>query len=67
VGKESNRLADGGEPSPDPDNHLIEYPMQDRKCRGCEERVSGRREWCSEACRKRADRAKRKRPRRTNT
>jgi len=58
VGKESNRLTDNSElPIEDESNRLTEYPPATRECRGCAERVSGRRRWCSDACRKRYARA----------
>lgn len=60
VGKESNRLtSEHGSCDHEPDEQVIEYPAPTRKCRGCEATVSGRRHWCSEACRKRAARASR--------
>jgi hypothetical protein len=56
VGKESNRIADPDQPINDQTDAVIEYPAHTRKCRGCDETVSGRRQWCSEACRKKHSR-----------
>ena len=53
IGKESNRLADTEQPT-DEGELVIEYASSTQKCSGCEALVSGRRLWCSEACRKRA-------------
>jgi hypothetical protein len=57
VGKESNRLTDTHQSVDDVDEQVIEYPAPARKCRGCDIIVSGKRQWCSEACRKRTQRA----------
>jgi hypothetical protein len=59
VGKESNRLTGTARPTFLEAERLIDYSPQERKCRACEAIVTGRREWCSEACRKRAARASR--------
>jgi hypothetical protein len=56
VGKESNRLTDTHQTADDEDEQVIEYAASLRKCRGCDATVSGRRHWCSEACRKRGSR-----------
>jgi hypothetical protein len=53
VGKESNRLADSEQPDSVDDNTVIEYPAPTRECRGCATHVAGRKQWCTEACRKR--------------
>lgn len=57
VGKESNRLADTDVSLDEEADAVIQYPTPTRKCRGCQELVLGRRQWCSEQCRKRASRA----------
>jgi hypothetical protein len=57
VGKESNRLSETELALDEADDAVIEYPAPTRKCRGCDERVTGRKQWHSEACRKRATRA----------
>jgi hypothetical protein len=57
IGKESNRLADDPQPVDGEDQPIIEYPAPGRKCRGCDAVVTGRRRWCSDACRKRSSRA----------
>lgn len=57
VGKESNRLTDTHQPTDDNDEQVIEYVAPTRKCRGCDATVSGRRQWCSDACRKRTGRS----------
>jgi predicted nucleic acid-binding Zn ribbon protein len=59
VGKESNRLTDTHQTVDDEDERAIEYPAPTRKCRGCDAPVNGRRQWCSERCRKRASRTNR--------
>jgi hypothetical protein len=56
VGKESNRLTDTGQPANDEDEQVIEYAAPTRGCRGCDTIVAGRRQWCSEACRRRTSR-----------
>jgi hypothetical protein len=56
VGKESNRIADPDQPIGEETDAVIEYPSPTRKCRGCDAQVSGRRQWCSEACRKKHSR-----------
>jgi hypothetical protein len=53
VGKESNRLADTEQPDRMDDNPVIEYPTPTRRCRGCATHVAGRKQWCTESCRKR--------------
>jgi hypothetical protein len=55
IGKETNPLLDRDDPTPD--DPTIEYLT--RTCRGCDKTVSGRRKWCSDACRKRAARGQR--------
>ena len=62
VGKESNRLSETGLALDEEDDAVIDYPTPTRKCRGCDERVTGRKQWHSEACRKRATRAGAHRP-----
>ena len=52
VGKESNRLTQTHQPVDDEVEQVIEYLAPTRKCRGCAETVTGRRQWCSDACRK---------------
>jgi hypothetical protein len=52
VGKESNRLTDTHQPTDDETEQVIEYPAPGRKCRGCDKQVTGRRQWCCDACRK---------------
>ena len=52
IGRESNRLADQSLPADDESEAVIEYPGR-RTCAGCKIPVTGRRKWCSEACRKR--------------
>jgi len=54
VGKESNRLTDSHGPSQD-DEQIEEY-VTERHCRGCGESIRGRRNWCSDVCRKRHSR-----------
>lgn len=56
VGKESNRLTDTHQSTDDEDDQVIEYAAPSRTCRGCDATVTGRRQWCSEACRKRSAR-----------
>lgn len=56
VGKESNRLADTNLALDEETDAVIIYPTPTRQCRGCEALVSGRRQWCSERCRKRVSR-----------
>lgn len=51
VGKESNRLAATALPTEE-DEAVVDYGKPERQCRGCQATVSGRRQWCSEACRK---------------
>lgn len=58
VGKESNRLADTHLQA-DEEEQIIDYPAPTRTCRGCDAQVAGRRQWCSDACRKRAYRSTR--------
>ena len=53
VGKESNRLTDPHQSMATEDEQALEYPAPSRRCRGCNAVVTGRRHWCSEACRKR--------------
>jgi hypothetical protein len=53
IGKESKRHTDTTQPTDDEDEPVIEYA---RKCRGCDKPVTGRQQWHSEACRKRAAR-----------
>jgi hypothetical protein len=60
-GKETNRLAEDLTVLDDPDDRAIEYP--ERTCRGCGAPLHGReRDWCSEACRKRAGRHDKSKP-----
>jgi hypothetical protein len=56
VGKESNRLADTDASLDEQADPAIQYPPSTRQCRGCDAQVDGRRQWCTEACRKRAAR-----------
>ena len=49
IGKESNRLTDSRQPDDDHEQ-AIEYT---RTCRGCDNIVTGRKRWCSNACRMR--------------
>jgi hypothetical protein len=60
VGKESKRLSDTHQPAEDEEEQIIEYPPPSRQCRGCDSIVSGKRQWCSEACRRRTRRARSK-------
>ncbi len=53
VGKEAGRLVDA-EDAPDPHDRVEVY--NPRLCRGCQQPVDGRRQWCTEACRKRSSR-----------
>ena len=59
VGKESNRLSDEPLPVDDAAEAVIEYPNR-RACPGCGARVTGRRKWCEDACRKAHTRKTRK-------
>jgi hypothetical protein len=56
IGKEAARLIDA-EDAPDEDDRAVVY--RPRECRGCTQPVTGRRQWCSEACRKRTSRSAR--------
>jgi hypothetical protein len=53
IGKEANRLTDDDLVDGDDDQAVL-YPA--RTCRGCHAPVIGKRQWCSDACRKRAAR-----------
>jgi hypothetical protein len=53
IGKEAARLIDAAD-APDENDRVVVY--QPRTCRGCNQPVEGRRQWCSEACRKRTSR-----------
>jgi hypothetical protein len=55
IGKESNPLLAADDPVPD--DPTIEY--RPRLCPGCGKPVSGRRTWCTDACRKRTARRRR--------
>jgi hypothetical protein len=60
IGKESSRLTEVSEPLEVGDERVVLY-REPRTCHGpgCDERLAGRqRDWCSEACRKRAWRQK---------
>jgi hypothetical protein len=53
IGKEANRLTDDDLVDGDDDQPLL---YTTRTCRGCPRTIAGRRQWCSDACRKRATR-----------
>jgi hypothetical protein len=53
IGKEANRLTEDDLADGDDDEPVL-YTA--RTCRGCDAPVVGRRQWCSDACRKRATR-----------
>lgn len=53
IGKESNRFTDSHVPTDSEDERVIDYGAPERRCRGCDAVVTGKRHWCSEACRKR--------------
>jgi hypothetical protein len=53
VGKESDPLVDGSEPT---DGGGLAFEYKERCCPGCDAPVEGRRTWCSDACRKRTTR-----------
>jgi hypothetical protein len=53
IGKEANRLTDDDLVDGDADQPVLYIA---HACRGCNATVAGKRQWCSEACRKRADR-----------
>ncbi|MDQ3182688.1 MAG: hypothetical protein M3Q62_03915 [Actinomycetota bacterium] len=55
IDKESNRLAETPMPAELEEEAVVEYPGP-RTCPGCGVEVTGRRRWCSEACRKRSAR-----------
>ena len=50
IGKETNRV-DTDTDLANPDQAVLVYA--EKRCRGCAETVSGRKQWCSETCRKR--------------
>lgn len=56
VGKESTRLTHPQPKTHDEADEVIVYAQQGRSCLGCSTIVSGRRKWCSDACRKRQGR-----------
>jgi hypothetical protein len=53
IGKEANRLTDDDLVDGDDDQPVL---YTTRTCRGCPATVTGKRQWCSDACRKRAAR-----------
>lgn len=56
VGKESNRLTGEKAPIDSANDPVPDCGPIERHCRACAQPVSGRRKWCSEACRKRSGR-----------
>jgi hypothetical protein len=57
IGKEANRLTEDDLVDGDDDQPVV---YTTRTCRGCPATVAGKRQWCSDACRKRAGRRTRK-------
>jgi hypothetical protein len=53
IGKEANRITEGDLVDGDDDQPVL---YSTRTCRGCPATVAGKRQWCSDACRKRAAR-----------
>jgi hypothetical protein len=55
IGKEANRLTDDDNLIDGDDDQAVLYTA--RTCRGCNATVVGKRQWCSDACRKRTARS----------
>ena len=52
IGKETNRLAAIEDLADGDRDRPVVYQPTERRCRGCTRAVTGKRQWCSEACRK---------------
>lgn len=61
IGKETNRLTATEDLADRDRDQPVTYRPSNRHCRGCTEPVTGKRQWCSEACRKAAARRRKQR------